>query len=223
MPVSGTITAQCAICHKIARHKNFLDCAHRMERHFPSNDILHQKSQNILFQCFDSVLTGIVRRKKTILFQFNKTHYNKSQEDDGGRRRTRQYILDDCMMKSILRICKRLHPPCNRRKRRKKWFNLRLEEAENKIYRLPPPGNGNQKQTAITDFFSRIRVEDQIDELENAAQLQTEDTEPQREPNHQTNQPELRILQWNACSMNEEKETIRVSDKRKQNRCHMRI
>ena len=109
------------------------------------------------------------------------------------------------MMKSILSICKRLHPPFNRRKRRKKWFNLRLEEAENKIYRLPPPGNGNQKQTAITDFFSRIRIEDQIDELENAAQLQTEDTEPQREPNHQTNQPELRILQWNACSMNEEK------------------
>ena len=31
--------------------------------------------------------------------------------------------------------------------------NPRAEEAKNKIYRIPPPGNGNQKQANITDFL----------------------------------------------------------------------
>jgi hypothetical protein len=35
-------------------------------------------------------------------------------------------------------------------------WNHRTEEAEDKIYRLPPPGNGSSQQKSITEYFERI-------------------------------------------------------------------
>ena len=108
------------------------------------------------------------------------------------------------MMKSILRNCKSWHPPYTRRKRRNRWFNPRAEEAKDKIYRIPPPGNGNKKQTNITDFFNRMQLSDNTSDQENVTQ-QHQQNGPSQQGDHLTNQIELKILQWNANSMNEEK------------------
>ena len=91
-------------------------------------------------------------------------------------------------------------------------INDRAEEAEDKIYRLPPPGNGNSttneagkktrdiqeiRQKNITEYFQRINI-DPIDRNVNH-NTTLENIESQ------TGSYKLQILQWNACSMSEEK------------------
>ena len=41
---------------------------------------------------------------------------------------------------------------------RSQWTNPRTEESKDKIFRLPPPGNGPISQSHITDFFHRIQI-----------------------------------------------------------------
>ena len=51
---------------------------------------------------------------------------------------------------------------CQGQTARKKVFcNSRTEEARDKIYRLPPPGNGSTRQRNITEFFSRILLDEE--------------------------------------------------------------
>ena len=100
----------------------------------------------------------------------------------------------------VLRNCHQInrHVPKNS----KRWHNSRLEEAMDKIFRLPPPGNGNQKtrQQPITQYFSRIVDNDTgPEQLVNQQPMER----PRVENNH--NRYSFRILQWNACSMNMEK------------------
>ena len=77
-------------------------------------------------------------------------------------------------------------------RRRNQWYNSRAEESEDRIYRLPPPGNGVPRQANITEFFHRVDTTTQAiqsrecSEIENTAYS-------------------IKILQWNACSLNAEK------------------
>lgn len=88
--------------------------------------------------------------------------------------------------------------------------NPRDEEAEDKIYRLPPPGNTTPLQSRITDYFNRLRIEERA---ESAQQVHNSDNETRNIHIHIENdeileQPkpqQLKILQWNACSLNGEK------------------
>ena len=86
-----------------------------------------------------------------------------------------------------------------RRKQRKFWMNKRAEEARDKIYRLPPPGNGNTKQTNITDFFS-LRISHLSPNNETGNNVGIRNYAPQC-----IRKLSINILQWNACSLNEEK------------------
>ena len=83
------------------------------------------------------------------------------------------------------------------------YFEGREEEAEDKIYRIPPPGNVMQTQTRITDYFSRphnneLRVYNEIPENIDHRTRNSEVPIPDQNYN-------LKILQWNARSLNFEK------------------
>ncbi len=84
--------------------------------------------------------------------------------------------------------------------RTKNWSNPRMEEAKDKIYRLPPPGNGGTQQKNITDYFRRIQIG-------HDAPSQTEIRPDQfsERGSQMGNTYLLKIIQWNACSLNEEK------------------
>ena len=47
---------------------------------------------------------------------------------------------------------------CQGRNLRSQWTNPRKEESKDKIFRLPPPGNGPISHSHITDFFHRIQI-----------------------------------------------------------------
>ena len=84
--------------------------------------------------------------------------------------------------------------------RAKNWSNPRMEEAKDKIYRLPPPGNGESQQKNITDYFQRIQI--------GPDDHSRTDIRPQQINEHDSqmgNTHLLKIIQWNACSLNEEK------------------
>jgi ribonuclease HI len=74
---------------------------------------------------------------------------------------------------------------------RAKWYYSRLEEKQDCIYRLPPPGNGHMRQTRIYDY---LRPSDPILRGEQIRLLP-----------RQTSTDMHSILQWNACSLDEEK------------------
>ena len=65
------------------------------------------------------------------------------------------------------------------------FTNDRTEEASDKIYRLPPPGNGKLVQLSLHDLFQpeeEVKEEHSIDQ--------------------QSEKKKFTILQWNACSFN---------------------
>src|SRR3954467_4830547 len=111
----------------------------------------------------------------------------------------------DSIIRSMPWHWKWLLPQYTRRQRRRLWSNPRAEEAEDKIYRIPPPGNGNPKQTNITDFFTRMQISDESEDIQRDAGQQIQNTETEQIFSQQRTRTELRILQWNACSMSEEK------------------
>jgi hypothetical protein len=98
-----------------------------------------------------------------------------------------------------------LLPSLRRRKRRKMWHNVRAEEAKDRIHRLPPPGNGTprNRQLTITDFFTRMQMNDHAQLPHSECTELNTNTDQQIEI--QNNKSPLKILQWNACSLNPEK------------------
>jgi len=79
--------------------------------------------------------------------------------------------------------------------KQRSWVNPRSEEAKDKIYRIPPPGNGPQlKQQRITEHFTPTM---------NSRTNSTPERQSTNQVVEMTNK--IRILQWNACSLNEEK------------------
>jgi hypothetical protein len=71
------------------------------------------------------------------------------------------------------------------------WQNERTEEAKAKIYRIPPPGNTTLRQLPIKSFFQNLAIDN---EKENTT---TSDKDVRS----------IKILQWNARSLNEPKAT----------------
>jgi hypothetical protein len=123
------------------------------------------------------------------------------------KRKSRQHNWKKSNYSALPRIPKRnrLRMPGKRRrirKQRKLWFKARKEEAKDKIYRLPPPGNGPIKQTNITDFFRYTPEAPAASNYANA----NESSNSSQQSNRMTPRTiTANILQWNACSLNEEK------------------
>ena len=81
----------------------------------------------------------------------------------------------------------------------------RFDEAKDKIFRLPPPGNGTTQQTNITDYFSRLQItknssRDTDREIVESKCVRTNTYNTQKDPKYR-----IKIIQWNACSLNAEK------------------
>jgi hypothetical protein len=147
---------------------------------------------------------------------FNTKRRSKSRGTHSNIWRINRDIFYDKIIKSMPWHWKWLLSTNKRSKRRRKWSNTRAEEAKDKIYRLPPPGNGNQKQTNITDFFTRLQLNDNSADIQRDIAQHTQRTQPEHSEIYQSRQAELRILQWNACSMNEKKtKAARVSVRQK--------
>ena len=199
---------------KKAKNKNYMSIVITLVIHGP-NAVF--KNTNISKQKFGQVIADTLHSNKYRYFvKYCDAHINgiickqytnrnkKSREKQHDYKWEKRIILNDTMIRSILRNCKHFRILSTRKKRRQTWYNPRAEEAKDKIYRIPPPGNGNQKQANITDFFSRIRLEDDVN-VDNTTQQYSQNAQPQQSQNDSNGPVKLRILQWNACSMNEEK------------------
>jgi hypothetical protein len=79
---------------------------------------------------------------------------------------------------------------------------LKTEEAKDKIYKLPPPGNGTVNRTGsrqlTTEFFTRMHVNDPSPVCSD--NTGNNDNIEGRNPSHDDKYT-LKILQWNACSL----------------------
>ena len=102
--------------------------------------------------------------------------------------RTCYSLSTECFTHTIVHnICYRL---IHRKSRYKAiWYDFRLEEKRDCIYRLPPPGNG--RQARIYEFFRSSNPIIQGNSIHLLPKTRTRD-------NHA-------ILQWNAQSLDEEK------------------
>jgi len=69
------------------------------------------------------------------------------------------------------------------------WYDIRLEEKRDCIYRLPPPGNG--RQSRLYDYWRSSDAILQGDPIHLLPRSTTQDMHS--------------IIQWNACSLDEEK------------------
>ena len=111
------------------------------------------------------------------------------------------------------------------------WFNKRSDEAKAKIYRIPPPGNGQNRrtpetpcesntlnkptsrQTNMTEFFPRrtnmiqhaTSTTINNNDIEGQSLRRIAGTATANITPTETGRQELKILQWNACSLNSEK------------------